>query len=137
MYNVTTKWVERMRFNSEIGNHIVNLDTTPPLGEDKGVSPKKLLLTSLAGCTGMDVVSLLEKMRVEVAKFEMETEAELTQEHPVVFSIIRLTYHFYGSELKKDKIEKAINLSKTKYCGVSAMLSKACPIEYAIEYHEQ
>ncbi len=126
-----------MAFDSQIDKHTVRIDTGGDLGDDTGPSPKKLLLASLAGCTGMDVVSLLKKMRVDVDGFEMDIEADLTEEHPVVYSEIRLVYRFYGSNLKREKIEKAVNLSKDKYCGVSAMLKKNSPIHYSIEYVEQ
>ena len=123
-----------MAFESQLGNHVVRMDTTPELGDDSGASPKQLLLAGLAGCTGMDVVSLLKKMRVPFANFEMDIEADLTEEHPIVFSEIRLKYIFWGENLDKAKVEKAVNLSKDRYCGVSAMLKKNSPIEYSIEY---
>ena len=123
-----------MAFESQLGNHVVRMDTTPELGDDSGASPKQLLLAGLAGCTGMDVASLLKKMRVPFENFEMDVEADLTEEHPIVFSEIRLKYIFWGENLDKAKVEKAVNLSKDRYCGVSAMLKKNSPIEYSIEY---
>lgn len=137
IHSVNTKWKSKMAFDSQIDNHTVRIDTGGELGDDTGPSPKKLLLASLAGCTGMDVVSLLEKMRVPIDGFEMDIDADLTDEHPKVYSEIRLVYRFYGKDLKKDKIEKAIQLSQDKYCGVSEMLRKNCPIIYSIEYVEE
>ncbi|HAP68472.1 MAG TPA: osmotically inducible protein OsmC [Flavobacteriales bacterium] len=133
-YKVNTVWKEKMAFESQLGNHTVRMDTTPEMGDDSGASPKQLLLAGLAGCTGMDVVSLLNKMRVPFTNFEMDIEAELTEEHPIVFSEIRLKYVFWGDNLDKAKVEKAVKLSQDKYCGVSAMLKKNSPIEYSIEY---
>ena len=133
-YKVNTVWKEKMAFESKLGNHTVRMDTTPELGDDSGASPKQLLLAGLAGCTGMDVASLLKKMRVPFTNFEMDIEAELTEEHPIVFSKIRLKYIFWGENLDKNKVEKAVNLSKDRYCGVSAMLKKNSPIDYSIEY---
>ena len=133
-YKVNTVWKEKMAFESQLGNHVVRMDTTPELGDDSGASPKQLLLAGLAGCTGMDVASLLKKMRVPFENFEMDVEADLTEEHPIVFSEIRLKYIFWGENLDKAKVEKAVNLSKDRYCGVSAMLKKNSPIEYSIEY---
>jgi len=133
-YKVNTVWKEKMAFESQLGNHVVRMDTTPELGDDSGASPKQLLLAGLAGCTGMDVASLLKKMRVSFTNFEMDIEADLTEEHPIVFSEIRLKYIFWGDNLDKAKVEKAVNLSKDRYCGVSAMLKKNSPIEYSIEY---
>ena len=136
MYRIKTKWVDKVAFDSQIDNHTVRTDAKGPMGDDSGPSPKKLLLAGLAGCTGIDVIPLLEKMRVPVEGFEMNIEADLTDEHPKVFSEIRLVYRFYGSDLNRDKIEKAVKLSKEKYCGVSAMLEKNSPITFSIEYVE-
>ena len=135
-YKVNTVWKEKMAFESQLGNHVVRMDTTPEMGDDSGASPKQMLLAGLAGCTGMDVVSLLNKMRVPFTNFEMDIEADLTEEHPIVFSEIRLIYKFYGTDLDTTKVEKAVKLSQDKYCGVSAMLKKNSPIEYSIEYKD-
>ena len=94
-------------------------------------------MSSLAGCTGMDVVSLLKKMRVSISGFEMDIEADLTKEHPKIYSEIRLVYRFYGTNFKKEKVEKTVQLSQERYCGVSAMLKKNSSIKYSIEYVEQ
>ena len=133
-YKVNTVWKEKMAFESQLGNHTIRMDTTPELGDDSGASPKQLLLAGLAGCTGMDVVSLLNKMRVPFTNFEMDIEADLTEEHPIVFSEIRLKYVFWGDNLDKAKVKKAVKLSQDKYCGVSAMLKKNSLITYTIEY---
>ena len=133
---MNTVWKEKMAFESQLGNHVVRMDTTPEMGDDSGASPKQMLLAGLAGCTGMDVVSLLNKMRVPFTNFEMDIEADLTEEHPIVFSEIRLIYKFYGTDLDTAKVEKAVKLSQEKYCGVSAMLKKNSPIEYSIEYKD-
>ncbi len=133
-YHVRTEWSGGMSFDSHVGNHVLRLDTVPPDGSDSGPSPKRILLSSLAACTGMDVVSLLEKMRASVDDFEMEIEADLTEEHPKVFSEIRIIYRFFGKNFKKAKIEKAIAMSQETYCGVSEMLRKNSPLLYSIEY---
>lgn len=99
-----------------------------------GARPKQLLLASLAGCTGIDVVSLLAKMRVEYSDFSLSVEADLTDEHPKVYSAIYLTYHIKVNEADKEKVEKAVKLSEEKYCGVSAMLKKNCPIYIHIDF---
>ncbi|MFT4666230.1 MAG: putative redox protein [Polaribacter sp.] len=137
LHTVNTTWKNKMAFDSQLDNHTVRIDTGGEMGDDSGPSPKKLLLASLAGCTGMDVVSLLKKMRVAITGFEMDIEADLTEEHPKVYSEIRLVYRFYGKDLKKEKIEKSVDLSQEKYCGVSEMLKKNSPIKYSIEYVEE
>lgn len=113
------------------------MDTTPELGDDSGPSPKQLVLAGLAGCTGMDAVSLLRKMRVDFKGFEINIEADLTEEHPIVFSEIRISYLIFGKDLNKDKVKKAIDLSQEKYCGVSAMLRKNSPINFTISYADE
>ncbi len=133
-YKINTVWKEKMAFDSQLGNHTIRMDTMPEMGDDSGPSPKQLVLAGLAGCTGMDVASLLKKMRVEYDSFEIYTEADLTEEHPKVFSEIRLVYRFKGENIDKAKVEKAVNLSKDRYCGVSAMLKKNSPIHFSIEY---
>lgn len=136
-HEVKTHWKGRMSFDAMIDDHTIRIDARDPLGDNTGPSPKKLLLASLAGCTGIDVVSLLEKMRAPVDSFEIDTEADLTDEHPKRYSEIRIIYRFYGKDLKKSKIEKAVQLSQEKYCGVSEMLRANSPIKYVIEYHEE
>ena len=126
-----------MAFDSQLGNHITRMDTTPEMGDDSGPSPKQLVLAGLAGCTGMDVVSLLKKMRVDFTGFEINIEADLTEEHPIVFSEIRIDYLVFGKELNRDKVKKAIDLSQNRYCGVSAMLKKNSPISYTISYPDE
>lgn len=99
-------------------------------GSDAGIRPKELLLLSLGGCTGSDVASILKKKRVKLDNFEMNIEAEMTEEHPKVFTKINLEYVFYGSDIKEDDVERAIELSLTKYCGVTAMLQKSMEINH-------
>src|ERR1700709_2725911 len=93
-----------------------------------GVSPKSLLLSGLAGCSGIDVVDILEKMRVEFSDFSIDVETEQTEEHPKVFKDITITYKMKTAPENEDKLRKAAELSLEKYCGVSAMLKKNSPI---------
>ena len=97
-----------------------------------GFSPKALLLSGLAGCTGIDVVDVLEKMRVPFADLKIEIETEQTTEHPRVFKDIHINYIITTGEENRDKVKKAIDLSLEKYCGVSAMLKKNSKIGYTI-----
>lgn len=136
MHKITSAWSEKMAFDNHVGNHVVRIDTAPPLGEDSGPGPKSLLLVSLAGCSGLDVVSMLNKMRVKFDSFDIDVEADLTEEHPKVYSHIRMVYRFIGKDIKQEKVEKAVRLSQEKYCGVSAMLRKNCPIDYEIAISE-
>ena len=106
-------------------------------GTNKGLRPKALMLTSLAGCSGIDVASLLKKMRAEVEGMEIDVSAELTEEHPKYYNKVYVTYRFYGKDFKKDKIEKAVNLSIEKYCGVMEMFRKFAEIHTEILYIEK
>ena len=121
----TVTWKNNMAFEASINGHQIIMDTdSSGGGQDLGPRPKILLLAGLGGCTGMDVVSMLAKMKVVPEKFWMEISAEMTDEHPKVYNQIKLVYCFKGDDLPMDKLEKAVNLSKEKYCSVSAMLSK-------------
>ncbi|MEJ2103760.1 MAG: OsmC family protein [Ignavibacteriaceae bacterium] len=112
-------------------NHWVTMDGPEKLGgSDAGVRPKELLLMALAGCTGSDVVSILQKKRVNLTDFEINITAQQTEEHPKVFTDIDLEYVFYGKDLKEKDVERAIELSTETYCGVSAMLKKAININH-------
>ncbi|MCZ7557589.1 MAG: OsmC family protein [Bacteroidia bacterium] len=100
-------------------------------GNDAGIRPKELLLLSLAGCTGSDVASILSKKRVTLDGFEMIVTAEETEEHPKVFSSMHVEYVFRGKGIEAKDVERAIELSQTRYCGVTAMLEKAMDITHS------
>ena len=129
----TVTWNSGLAFTALQGGHSIALDAPVASGgKDSGASPKALLLSGLGGCTGIDVVSILEKMRVPFEAFEVQASAELTDEHPKVFRSIHLRYVFKGRGLPMEKLEKAVILSMDRYCGVSAMLAKAAPISWEI-----
>ena len=110
-------------------NHWVPMDGPADFqGSDSGARPKELMLIALGGCTGSDVASILHKMRENISRFKIDIVAEVAKEHPKVFTSIRLTYKFWGKDLKPANIEKAITLSQERYCSVSAMLRKAVEI---------
>lgn len=126
-------WKEAMSFETTLNGHKIILDADEAVGgTDKGPRPKALLLVSLAGCTAMDVISILGKMRVQPEAFRVETDGELTEEHPKYYHKLHLRYIFKGKDLPMDKLEKAVSLSQERYCGVSAMLSKAATITHEI-----
>ncbi len=113
--------IEGMRFIGETENHSIILESDY-LGEQKAPAPMEALLMSLGGCTGMDVVAILRKMRNEPRKFEIEIEGETAQEHPKVYTKVHLKYIFWGVDYEKAK--KAVELSQTRYCPVSAILKR-------------
>jgi putative redox protein len=118
-------------------NHWVPMDTTPEIGgTDSGPRPVELLLMALGGCTSMDVISILKKMRVPLDEYECHVEAERATEHPKVFTKIKIKYLFYGKEISRQSVERAIQLSESKYCSVSAMLGKTAEISTKYEIKE-
>jgi putative redox protein len=124
-----TTWKAGEEFESSQDHNQIQLDGN----RVNGFSPKALLLTGLAACSGIDVVDILQKMRVEFSGFEIETEAEQTDEHPKVFKEIHIVYRVKTAPANEEKVRKAIHLSLDKYCGVSAMLKKNSPIQYKLE----
>lgn len=131
--SISLNWNEAMSFESMINGHKIIIDADESVGgKNQGPRPKPLLLLALAGCTAMDVVSMLGKMRVLPDSFHVEVEGELTEEHPKVYKSLHVKYIFAGKELPMEKLEKAVNLSQEKYCGVSAMLAKASELTFEI-----
>jgi putative redox protein len=112
-------------------NHWLAMDGPPELrGAGAASRPLELLLIGLAGCTGMDVASILFKKRAPLEAFRLEVDATRAEEHPKVFTAISVTYHFRGEGLNEKDVVEAIRLSREKYCSASAMLSKTCEITY-------
>lgn len=110
-------------------NHWVVMDTDESIGgNDAGTRPMELILQGLAGCTGMDVISILKKKRIKIDRFEMEVNSIRGDVHPKVFTNITILFKFWGPDIAAGAVERAIELSETKYCGVSAMLRKTAEI---------
>jgi len=119
---VSTRWLEDMAFETDIDGHKITIDAKPEVGgQDRGPRPKPMMLAALGGCTAMDVISILKKMRVEVKSLNVIVEGELSEEHPRRFLKMHVIYEVEGENLPLDKIEKAVSLSEDKYCGVSAV----------------
>jgi len=119
---VDVAWNSKMSFKTSLNGHEIILDAESNVGgEDKGPPPKPLMLVSLGGCTGMDVISILEKMRVKIEDFHVRVEGELTDEYPKYYHKIHTIYEFKGKDLPLDKLKKAVKLSEERYCGVSAV----------------
>ncbi len=132
-------WNEGLRFiGITNSNHAVVLDSKRDVGGfESAPSPMELLAISLMGCTAMDVISILKKMREEVVDFRIFFEGKRAEEHPKVFTEIKLIYQFKGKNLKYENVKKAVELSQEKYCSVSHMLKKAAKIEYEIRIIEE
>ena len=122
-----------LAFEVELQGHTFWLDGDESVGgTNKGPRPKALLLSGLAGCTGMDVASILSKMKMPYDRLTLEIDAHQTDEHPKVYDRIHIRYILKGDQLDLSKIEKAIRLSQEKYCGVSAMLGETAEIDYEV-----
>ena len=102
---------------------------------NKIASPKAMMLSSLAVCSGLDIVAILGKMRVELDNFKINTVASLTEEHPKYYDEVKVQYQFFGKDLDKEKIEKAVNLSVTRYCGVMEMFRGFSKLKTEIKYN--
>ncbi len=134
-HKIELSWLDDMSFDAEVNDHHITLDADEMVGgSDKGPRPKPLILVALAGCTAMDVVSILRKMKSEPDEFRVTVEGELTEEHPRVYKSFHIIYHFRGEELDPDKIERAIALSQEKYCGVSAMCREFASLSHEVRF---
>lgn len=132
-HSVTTVFNQHMAFTANINGHRVLMDTgAEDGGDNSGPSPKRLMLASLAGCTGMDIVSILNKMKVAYSDFNMDVDAQVTEEHPKIYNRVKITYKIKMAEEDRPKIEKAVALSQEKYCGVSAMFRAFAELETEI-----
>lgn len=138
-HKVVTTWKKNLKFESDNpGGLTLTMDASREVGgDDEGLRPKALMLSSLAGCSGIDVASLFKKMRVEVDSYHIDVAGELTEEHPKYYHTVTVGYHFYGSNLPKEKIEKAVNLSVERYCGVMEMFRRFAEMKIDIYYHEE
>lgn len=133
--SIQTRWKKNMAFDSNVGGH--NVPTDAPVevgGDDSAASPKKLMMVALSGCTGVDVVEILKKMRVEIEDLRITVEGELTEDVPSVYTAMHITYEFKGKDLDRKKLQKAVELSEEKYCGVSMMYKKIMDITWEIVY---
>jgi putative redox protein len=118
-------------------NHWITMDGPENFsGSNAGIRPKELLLLGLAGCTGSDVVTILQKKKVDLKGFEINVKAEQQEEHPQVFTKIHLEFMFYGKNILDKDVERAIELSQTKYCSVTVMLQKAVEITHSFKIVE-
>lgn len=134
----TIKWIDNMMMVGESASgHAVVMDGPEELGgKNLGIRPMEMLLLGMGGCTTVDVVSTLKKMREEVQDCYAEITAKRTDEHPKVFTQIHIHFVIKGSGLNEKKIAKAISLSADKYCSASIMLGKTAVITHDFEVHE-
>lgn len=136
---VTTEWKKNLLFKSDNPNGATILMDTSFTngGNEVGASPKALMLSSLAGCSGLDVVMIGEKMRVNFDDLKITVEANLTEEHPKFYDKVHVIYHFYGKELNEEKLKKVVDLSVEKYCGVMEMFRQFATVTTDIKYYNE
>lgn len=131
--SINVQWLEGMSFEAEVEGFKVAIDADTEFGgKSKGPKPKLLMMVALAGCTGMDIVSLLKKMRVDYESLNVIIEGDLTEEHPKHFISMKVIYELKGKNINIKKVQKAVDLSKEKYCGVSYSYKSVMDLEYEI-----
>jgi putative redox protein len=131
---IDLKWTGGMSFEADVNGFRIALDSDPEFGgQNKGPKPKPLMMVALAGCTAMDLVSLMNKMRVDYDSLNIVVEGDLTEEHPKHYTRMKVIYEITGKDVDRKKVEKAVTMSKDKYCGVSHSYKQAMDIEYEIK----
>ncbi len=135
MKEALVRWAGKMAFEARTGSgHTVLMDARREVGgEDRGPRPTELLLAALGGCTGIDVVSILQKMRVDFDRVEVAVEADEREEHPRYFERFRMVYRVFGKDVPADKVKRAVELSETRYCSVAGLFRHGAEITYRIE----
>ncbi len=134
---VDLSWKQNVAFETDMDGHKVLIDANKESGgDDLGPRPKKLMLTALAGCTGIDVIMILKKMKVVPESFNVVVEGDLSDEHPKKYNKMKVIYQFKGDDLPMDKLEKAVKLSEEKYCGVSAVYKDVMDVKTEIKIIE-
>ncbi len=134
---VDLHWTEAMKLTGTEGSHAVAMDAKPPIGQGTAMTPKELVAAGLGGCTAMDVIALLKKHKQPFKSLDLAVDIESsTSGHPVVFTKAEVIFRVTG-EVNPEILKEAVILSQTKYCGVSAMLSKALPIFFKIILNEE
>lgn len=134
---ITTKWLGNMRFEStNPSGHNLFIDAGPENGgKSQGYRPKALMLSGLAGCSGLDVASLIKKMKLEVDDFHIDIDANLTEIDPKYYDKVVMSFNFYGDDLNEKKLQRAVDLSVEKYCGVMEMFRQFAEVTIETHFH--
>jgi putative redox protein len=134
---IKATWLKGLSFEAEVDGHKIYMDTAAEHGgKNMGPRPKLMMMVALAGCTGMDVASILSKMRENVEDLSVEVEGNVTEDHPKRFDGMKVIYRVKGKGINPKNVEKAVNLSSERYCGVSANYKEAFDITYEIIIEE-
>ncbi|MDD5361757.1 MAG: OsmC family protein [Ignavibacteria bacterium] len=136
-HSINAEYKSGMAFDIDVMGHNVRVDASPEHGgTGSGPSPKPLMLAALAGCTGMDVVSMLDKMNIKFDEFSVKVDGETAEEHPKKYLRMNAAYRFKGKNIPHDKVEYAVKLSIEKYCGVMAVYKESVEMSHSIEITE-
>jgi len=134
---IKARWLNDLAFEAEVDGHKLYMDTSLEHGgKNTGPRPKPMMMVALAGCTGMDVAAILKKMRENVEELTIDVEGDVSEDHPKKFEGMKIIFRVKGKGVNRKNVEKAVNLSSTKYCGVSANYTKAFPISHEIIIEE-
>lgn len=134
-HHIQSTFTGGMAFDSVIDDHHIKTDsTTENGGNDTGPGPKRLMLVSLACCTGIDVVTVLNKKRVSFSNFSVNVDATLGDDYPKKYVAVTVRYHIKLAADDQEKMEKAVALSSEKYCGVMAMFKTFAKVDLQINY---
>ncbi|WP_028584164.1 OsmC family protein [Desulfogranum mediterraneum] len=132
--SISVDWEGGLAFSTAINGHPLTIDANEEFGGNNAApNPKSLMMMALAGCTGIDVVSILKKMKIGYEHLAIQVDADLSEEHPKVYTAMHLTYIFRGRDLDSNRLQRAIDLSLDKYCGVSAMYRQAMSISHSLK----
>ncbi|MEO7961421.1 MAG: OsmC family protein [Ginsengibacter sp.] len=132
---INSVYKKGMAFSTELEGHSITIDLTAEHGGNNlGPGPKSLMLVSLAGCTGVDVVAILNKMKVVYADLSIKVEAHVTEEHPKIYDAVTVTYTIRVSKADEPRVKKAVDLSQEKYCGVSEMFRAFSKLSSQVVY---
>ena len=136
--NATVKWQKRLTFSgsADTGFSVPLGGSSRVGGDNDGFRPMELIATGLAGCTAMDTISILQKKRQEVTDFEVNVHAERAEEHPRVFTHIKIEYHITGHSVDERAVLRAIKVSAERYCPAQGMLSQVVPIDLEYQIYE-
>ena len=134
---IKAQWLNGLSFETEVDGHKIYMDTAEEHeGKNLGPRPKLMMMVALAGCTGMDVVAILKKMRENVEELSVEVQGDITEEHPKRFEGMKVIFRVKGKGINLKNVEKAVNLSSTRYCGVSTNYKEAFDITHEIIIEE-
>lgn len=128
---ITAKWLHKLDFEGHTSSHQVPMSGIG--SSDLGPTPMEIVLMGLGGCTGMDTVAILEKMRVEFDRFEVLVEGDRAEDHPKVFTHLNVVYRIWGEDIPEDKLSRAVELTQEKYCSVLHMLNKTATVDHRYE----